>query len=86
MTVVHELLAHGSSINAGRFRIEGFGETRPIDTNDTPEGRARNRRVEVTMLYDEEETGMEAGQTQQAAEALDESQIVEEDGWKTIMW
>jgi chemotaxis protein MotB len=86
VTVVHELLAHGSSINAGRFRIEGFGDTRPIDTNDTPEGRARNRRVEVTMLYDEEETGMEAGQAQQAVDAIEDSEIVEEDGWKTIMW
>jgi outer membrane protein OmpA-like peptidoglycan-associated protein len=32
-----------------RLVAYGFGETRPITTNDTPEGRAQNRRVEVTI-------------------------------------
>lgn len=27
-----------------------YGETRPLDTNDTPEGRTRNRRVEFELL------------------------------------
>ncbi|HUT39979.1 MAG TPA: hypothetical protein VM011_01445, partial [Gammaproteobacteria bacterium] len=35
------------------FRIEGYGDIKPVDSNDTAEGRARNRRVEVTLLYDE---------------------------------
>lgn len=33
-------------VSANRLRVESFGETRPITTNETEEGRARNRRVE----------------------------------------
>ncbi|WP_366655820.1 OmpA family protein [Fodinicurvata sp. EGI_FJ10296] len=40
--------------NAGiprdRMVIEGYGETQPVASNDTPEGRAQNRRVEVSTL------------------------------------
>ncbi|MGB5475169.1 MAG: flagellar motor protein MotB [Gammaproteobacteria bacterium] len=52
VTVVHELMEHGG-IPKSRFRIEGYGDIKPVDSNDTAEGRARNRRVEVTLLYDE---------------------------------
>jgi len=34
-------------IAASRLTTEGYGESRPKDTNDTLEGRARNRRVEL---------------------------------------
>ena len=33
-----------------RLDAQGYGLTRPIDTNATPEGQARNRRVEFTIL------------------------------------
>lgn len=35
-----------------RFRVGGFGASKPIAPNDTPENRARNRRIEI-VLYRE---------------------------------
>jgi outer membrane protein OmpA-like peptidoglycan-associated protein len=37
------------NMDAGRIRTEGFGEMNPIATNDTAEGRLKNRRVEITI-------------------------------------
>ena len=34
-----------------RIRTEGAAEARPLAPNDTPEGRAKNRRVEITLRY-----------------------------------
>ena len=34
-------------VDAGRVKTDGFGRKRPIDSNDTVDGRAHNRRVEV---------------------------------------
>ncbi|WP_306353495.1 OmpA family protein [Flavobacterium sp. '19STA2R22 D10 B1'] len=39
----------GKGINSGRFKITGMGIEEPIATNDTPEGRSQNRRVEFAI-------------------------------------
>jgi outer membrane protein OmpA-like peptidoglycan-associated protein len=36
------------AIPAARLQTAGFGRTRPVDTNDTMDGRAHNRRVEIS--------------------------------------
>lgn len=33
-----------------RIKTEGFGDARPVDTNKTPEGRQKNRRVEFKVI------------------------------------
>lgn len=42
------LVSHG--IEGTRIVAKGYGETKPVATNDTEEGRAQNRRTEVTVL------------------------------------
>lgn len=37
-------------IEEERISVSGFGERNPIDTNDTAEGRANNRRIEITIV------------------------------------
>jgi OOP family OmpA-OmpF porin len=37
-------------IDGNRLETKGWGETQPIDTNDTPEGKANNRRVELVKI------------------------------------
>jgi chemotaxis protein MotB len=39
-----------ASIEPGRLSAAGYGEFKPISANDTPEGRAKNRRVEIIVL------------------------------------
>ncbi len=41
------LIAKG--IDADRLKYKGFGETQPMETNDTAEGRGRNRRTEFVV-------------------------------------
>jgi OOP family OmpA-OmpF porin len=37
-------------IDRSRLRARGYGMERPIDTNDTHDGRANNRRVEISPI------------------------------------
>ena len=39
-----------NGINPTRLSYKGFGASKPIDTNDTPEGRQNNRRTTFTII------------------------------------
>jgi chemotaxis protein MotB len=45
--VVTYLVSQG--VNANIISAKGFGETHPVDSNATPEGRAKNRRIVITV-------------------------------------
>jgi OOP family OmpA-OmpF porin len=47
---VREYLITNYKIAGDRLESKGWGESKPIDTNDTPEGKANNRRVELVKL------------------------------------
>ncbi|WP_322032676.1 OmpA family protein [Paraburkholderia sp. J76] len=49
---VRDWLIEVSGIPATQFAIQGYGDTRPLADNDTEAGRARNRRVEITLVPD----------------------------------
>jgi chemotaxis protein MotB len=48
MNVLHYLSDYG--VNENQFSIAGYADTRPMFSNDTPEGRAYNRRVDIIIL------------------------------------
>ena len=56
LSVLEYFLQEANSSKAlkpSRFSISGYGPDRPIDTNDTESGRARNNRVEILLKNDQ---------------------------------
>jgi len=47
---VRTYLTQTYKIDGSRLETKGWGETKPIDANNTPEGKANNRRVELVKL------------------------------------
>jgi chemotaxis protein MotB len=45
-----ELLRDRFQIPQARMAVAGYAENSPADTNDTEEGRAHNRRVDLVLL------------------------------------
>ena len=58
-------------VDPAQLTLAGYGEYRPVAPNDTPEGRAKNRRIDIVVLGSEApapsgkvgETGAAAGET-----------------------
>jgi chemotaxis protein MotB len=49
-SVVNYLASHG--VNPNLLSAQGFGDANPVASNDTPEGQARNRRVDIVLTGD----------------------------------
>ena len=47
-TVMQFMISRG--VNPSMVSAQGFGEADPVASNDTPDGRAKNRRVELTLV------------------------------------
>jgi chemotaxis protein MotB len=48
-SVVHALLSH-PQLKPEQFRIEAYADTLPLESNQTVQGRAKNRRVEIGII------------------------------------
>ena len=48
-SVLRYLLARANNIDLTKITISGYSEYHPIDTNDTTEGKAKNRRVDFVV-------------------------------------
>jgi chemotaxis protein MotB len=53
VTVVHAMLSN-AELDPNRFLIQGYADSKPLESNDTPEGRAKNRRVELVIKRGED--------------------------------
>jgi chemotaxis protein MotB len=49
-SVVNYLASHG--VNPSLLSAQGYGDANPVVSNDNAEGRARNRRVDITLIGD----------------------------------
>ena len=54
---VVRFLAEDHGINPSRLSGRGYGEFNPVAPNNTPENRAKNRRVNIVIVYKPEELG-----------------------------
>ena len=58
-----------SDVSPTCFAVQGYGATRPIATNDTAEGRAANRRVEISLVPQANACQATASQSASGSEA-----------------
>lgn len=47
---VRDFIVNKGGLDADRFEVKGFGESKPLAPNDSPSNKRLNRRVELTIL------------------------------------
>lgn len=57
-----KIVLENPSLDPANFSAQGYGEYKPVASNDTPEGKAQNRRVEVLV---QPNVDLEAAKTKQ---------------------
>lgn len=81
-------LVENFRINPKRLTATGYGETRPIASNQTTEGRQKNRRVDIVLLtVDEESEDLLSKEESKEIESLPEESLpaVEESSIQTYL-
>ena len=66
-------LFEDENVDAGRLSAVSYGSHAPVDSNETPEGRARNRRIEIRLMPVREAEVPVASTTAEAPEATAEA-------------
>lgn len=72
-------------INPFILRPIGYGKNYPVDTNDTPEGRERNRRVDMVIVSNENSLSQDAALYQEFAGLFDPSQFPRSGGARELL-
>jgi chemotaxis protein MotB len=50
VSVAHELMRSAPDVDGNRFIVTGHADTQPVAGNETDEGRAKNRRVDISIV------------------------------------
>lgn len=78
VSVAHELLKT-AKLNEERFIVTGHADTRPRADNLSPENRAKNRRVDISIVRGSEfDTIEKVSVTEQVAQVVEEEDLVNE--------
>lgn len=67
-------------MRATRLVAVGYGDTRPIATNKTKEGRAKNRRIDIIVYNKQQALKADAGRQIRSEQAVMKAQVVNRDG------
>lgn len=59
-TAVAMMLIDDAGVNPERMSIAGYGEFHPAASNDTPEGRRANRRVDIVVVAASRHSGLQS--------------------------